>query len=556
MEEPTLDDIAERVTFNQERDYNYTSTGKISGYKCRVHFKLDSFEEVKTLTAREEDDLRSKVDKLGAKFNTEANKIFAKEFTEFLEFKISEWQLVLHHTLEIDDALDWEQMQVKESYATPAPKKPRKQEAPNAPEEKKFLKPISFFQKLFGQSEKITARQQESYKNALRLWENERDKIEKEHAIKLQNYQLKVEEWEKAKVEFETKQREVNKSLSEFRASYKQGSPEFVERYIGEVLANSNYPDEYEPESEISYNPITKVLVLGFQLPSIDELPKYESRKYVAASQELVDKEISEAKLTKLHESVMYQVALRTVHEIFESDVEHHIEAVVFNGYLQATDKKTGMKNNACIMSVSTAREQFEAINLDAVDPKECFKGLKGVGAPKLSSQTPIKPIANVDRADRRFVDSRSVTEGLDHSINLASMDWEDFEHLVRELFEQEFGAGGTEVKVTQASSDGGVDAIAIDPDPIRGGKIVIQAKRYTNVVGVSAVRDLWGTVQHEGAMKGILVTTSDFGPDSFEFVKDKPISLINGGNLLYLLEKHGHEAKIDIQAARSERLS
>ena len=74
--------------------------------------------------------------------------------------------------------------------------------------------------------------------------------------------------------------------------------------------------------------------------------------------------------------------------------------------------------------------------------------------------------------------------------------------------------------------------------------------------MGVSAVRDLWGTVQHEGAMKGILVTTSDFGPDSFEFVKDKPISLINGGNLLYLLEKHGHEAKIDIQAARSERLS
>jgi len=25
---------------------------------------------------------------------------------------------------------------------------------------------------------------------------------------------------------------------------------------------------------------------------------------------------------------------------------------------------------------------------------------------------------------------------------------------------------------------------IAFDPDPIRGGKIVIQAKRYTNVVG------------------------------------------------------------------------
>lgn len=57
-------------------------------------------------------------------------------------------------------------------------------------------------------------------------------------------------------------------------------------------------------------------------------------------------------------------------------------------------------------------------------------------------------------------------------------------------------------MKVTRASKDGGVDAVLIDPDPVRGGKIVIQAKRYTNTVGVSAVRDLYGTVEHEGAMK------------------------------------------------------
>ena len=52
------------------------------------------------------------------------------------------------------------------------------------------------------------------------------------------------------------------------------------------------------------------------------------------------------------------------------------------------------------------------------------------------------------------------------------------------------------------------MDAIAFDPDPIRGGKYVIQAKRYTRTVDVSAVRDLYGTVMHEGADRGILVTT------------------------------------------------
>ncbi|OYX25468.1 MAG: restriction endonuclease, partial [Flavobacteriales bacterium 32-35-8] len=142
---------------------------------------------------------------------------------------------------------------------------------------------------------------------------------------------------------------------------------------------------------------------------------------------------------------------------------------------------------------------------------------------------------------------------GINSTTNLASMHWEDFEHLIREIFEQEFSINGGEVKVTQSSRDGGVDAIAFDPDPIRGGKIVIQAKRYTNIVGVSAVRDLYGTVMNEGATKGILVTTSDYGSDSFKFAKDKPITLINGGNLLYLLEKHGYEARIDIKEAKDE---
>jgi restriction system protein len=90
-----------------------------------------------------------------------------------------------------------------------------------------------------------------------------------------------------------------------------------------------------------------------------------------------------------------------------------------------------------------------------------------------------------------------------------------------------------------------------IRPDPLRGGKIVIQAKRYTNTVGVSAVRDLYGTVHNEGAKKGILVTTSDFGPDAHAFAKGKPLTLLNGGELLNLLERHGHAAKIDIREAK-----
>jgi len=55
----------------------------------------------------------------------------------------------------------------------------------------------------------------------------------------------------------------------------------------------------------------------------------------------------------------------------------------------------------------------------------------------------------------------------------------------------------------------------------------------------------------NEGATKGILVTTADYGPDAYEFAKNKPITLLNGGHLLHLMEKQGHRAKIDLKEAK-----
>ena len=256
---------------------------------------------------------------------------------------------------------------------------------------------------------------------------------------------------------------------------------------------------------------------------------------------------------TTVYEEVNYKIALRTLFELFHADEAKAVDSIVFNGIVDTIDKATGQNIKPCIMSIQVSWLEFEPINLEQVDPKACFKKLKGVSASKLQALAPVAPVAQISREDKRFVESYEVAHTLDNSVNLASMDWEDFEHLIRELFAKEFGREGGEVRVTQASRDGGVDAVAFDPDPIRGGKIVIQAKRYTNVVGVAAVRDLWGTIMNEGAMKGILVTTSHYGADAYEFAKGKPITLLEGGNLLHLLAKHGHKAKIDLKEAKKE---
>jgi hypothetical protein len=154
-----------------------------------------------------------------------------------------------------------------------------------------------------------------------------------------------------------------------------------------------------------------------------------------------------------------------------------------------------------------------------------------------------VRPVLEFSMVDPRFVESTDVLSSIDQRPNLMELTPGEFETLITNLFEKM----GLETRLTQASRDGGVDCVAYDPRPILGGKVVIQAKRYKNTVGVSAVRDLFGTMQNEGASKGILVTTSGYGKASFEFAQNKPLELLGGSNLLYLLEEHaGITAKIE----------
>ncbi len=280
-------------------------------------------------------------------------------------------------------------------------------------------------------------------------------------------------------------------------------------------------------------------------------MPILKESRYISNRDGFRDTYFKEREIEALYNGAIYQIALRTIHELFEADEIDAVDAVVFNGWVDHVDPRSGKNANACIVSLQATNREFKQVNLAAVDPKQCFRALKGIAAPTLISLAPVPPIMHLNKDDPRFVASHNVSSSLDGGTNIAAIGWEEFEHLVREIFEAEFTKDGGEVKVTRSSRDGGVDAVAFDPDPIRGGKIVIQAKRYTNPVDVGAVRDLYGTLVNEGATKGILVTTSSFGPDAYRFAKDKPLTLLDGSNLLHLLAKHGHKARIDLREAK-----
>jgi restriction system protein len=291
-----------------------------------------------------------------------------------------------------------------------------------------------------------------------------------------------------------------------------------------------------------------RILGCDCRMPSKEQVGRVKEVYYLKNG-ERREKTWSDREFPKIYEGYLYAICIKAIDYLFQIDDGGSIDEILFNGYIFDYSPTTGHLEAKTIMSILVDRSTFESIDVKHVDPKACFKAFKGVAATKLYDVTPIVPILSLEKKDHRFIDSRDIS--VNEGTNLAAMDWEDFEQFVRELFQQEFGENGGEVKVTQASRDGGVDAIIFDPDPLRGGKIIVQAKRYTNTVPVSAVRDLYGTVINEGANSGILITTSDYGSDSYDFAKDKPLKLLNGGHLLGLLERHGHKAYIDIAEAK-----
>lgn len=347
---------------------------------------------------------------------------------------------------------------------------------------------------------------------------------------------------------YEQEQTAYNASIDEKQRRFQAGEQEAMIWFLQQTLATLTFPEGYGTEHEVAYEPSSGTTVITMQLPNPDEVPRISGYKFIKTRQAIEPTELKPKEFEPLYESLIHQMALLTIHRVFREAATLALQSVVFNGWVTGIDRASGNDFTSCILSVQAPRETFQAMQLERVEPKECIRSLRGLSAGPLAQLAPVRPILELDMADKRFVESREVLASLNATDNLATMDWADFEHLVRELFAKFFGGEGSDVRVTQASRDGGVDAVAFDPDPIRGGKFVIQAKRYNHVVPVSAVRDLYGTMIHEGATKGILVTTSYYGNDAREFVKDKPITLIDGANLVHMFQQYGYQVRIDLQ--------
>ncbi|GAA2784562.1 restriction endonuclease [Streptomyces rameus] len=332
--------------------------------------------------------------------------------------------------------------------------------------------------------------------------------------------------------------RRHNAGITEVTEGVRRGDPDSVVAYCSAALYSSAvWPEGFPRQVTGAYDPAGRQLVLDWELPGYGVVPEVKSVRYVPAQDE--DREAARpvTQCRALYREVVAQSMLLVLHQLFTADEFGTLDSVALNGFVDAHDPATGRQAHICLGTVMAQRAVFAGLRLEQVDPVSCLTdALRGQLSARPEQLTPVRPSRRP-----QDVSGRAVTRGGDEEPDLYGMDPIAFESLVADLFR----AMGMQAVTTQRSNDGGVDVDALDPTPVRGGKIVVQVKRYRNTVPPTAVRDLYGTVQDVGANKGVLVTTSGFGPGSRTFARGKPLELISGGELVDLLHRHGLRGRL-----------
>lgn len=288
---------------------------------------------------------------------------------------------------------------------------------------------------------------------------------------------------------------------------------------IEEAIAGSRYPDEVDVSIKVQFHPESRELLVDCELPRQTVVPTVVAYRYRPRERDFRAEPRKDVEVKRVYRDLLARVTLRVVAEVFAATPAPLVTSIVFNGSVSARDRATGQPVRPCVISLAATRDIVDGLVLDEpeLDPVLCLGHLHAIVSQHPYDLEPVKPVSYFDPSKYKLIDEMGAVSGLDHRLDLLNLAPVEFEYLIQRLFE----AVGMKswVRNTQASKDEGVDAVAVNEDPLVGGVCVIQAKRWKDVVGLEAVHALAGVMGDKAATRGILVTTSWFGKASVDFV-------------------------------------
>ncbi len=150
-------------------------------------------------------------------------------------------------------------------------------------------------------------------------------------------------------------------------------------------------------------------------------------------------------------------------------------------------------------------------------------------------------------RSRRRLLENTRALE------DIRALSWHQFELLVGEYYRRK----GYQVEERGGSSpDGGVDVVLR-----KGGAItLVQCKHWkASKVSVGPVRELRGVMAHEGAARGVFVSSGRYTTDALTFAETNSIEAIDGDRLLEMVrsvQAGPHAKPVDALPGAAPRLT
>ncbi len=167
-----------------------------------------------------------------------------------------------------------------------------------------------------------------------------------------------------------------NRALDALIANLGYGTVDAVQEYVSIVLSNSVYPKHLSIEHSFAFDVATAELRLRVLVPGPDKAPTIGTYKYSKASDEVTTTALSQKACKDRYANVVYQVALRSMHEVFEADRRGLVKSISLEVGTETIDPATGREIYIPFVAAGAERDSFLALDLSNVVPSATLSHL------------------------------------------------------------------------------------------------------------------------------------------------------------------------------------
>ncbi|MFF4555293.1 hypothetical protein [Streptomyces sp. NPDC001422] len=356
-----------------------------------------AYERAQLAAARSSAAERKAAEREAARLHVESRLAEVESMNASLAGDLADIDGLLTWTLDMDDYVDLESLKISAVEHPPFTPGRMAVPAPNVPEPAYELEPVyeepaapgGLSAMLGGKKRHQQAVEgaRTAFADAHRHWERakeaahssyvkkaaQREKSEAKRVAELSAAEEKYkQECEKREADASAHNAEVAKLINDLAFDVESA----IQEYVGIVLSNSVYPEVFPVEHDHVFNLASRELSLKVTVPEPSSVPAVKAYRYVKAKDEIASTNLPVREKKERYANAVWQVAVRSLHEIFEADRAGKVHSIALAVGVDTVDPATGRPATVPLVIVAADRETFNSFDLAKVIPQATLQHL------------------------------------------------------------------------------------------------------------------------------------------------------------------------------------